>query len=514
MFHITEDNRKWWVLLAVSGCISMIFLDVTVLPVALPTIQHQLNLSELGLQWVINAYTLTLTVLLLAGGKLSDLMGLRRAFCLGLLLFTIASLCATVSFSQWWLIASRVLQGVGGALLLPSTQAILTASFPPKERGKAMGLYVSIGAFFLSMGPLLGGAFSQYLSWRYVFVINLPVAALSFWLALLCIPRFEKKKESFDFIGFFTLSIGVTALIVALMQAQSWGWKSPLILSLFAIGLLSITALVMADRKISHPLVDFRLFQDKTLSVCVSLTFCIQMLIMVTVFWAIYLQTILGYSPAQAGVLSFLGNCPVLFAAPIAGLLVDRFGPRLPIACGFSFILFAIIWFLLFPTPNTFPLLLPIMIPLGIGIPMALTPSYVTLMNRAPIHQRGMIAGTNAALRQFAATLGMALFGTLFYTTQGSHLSHFLQSHSATQYLSAHTFDGLLARAPHAVQALDALPKESALLVLEGDRLATISAFSAINLLAASLAAAGLLLGICFLNACSSQERTGSLKQE
>src|SRR3989304_9397941 len=171
--QITEQNRKWWILVAMTGCVSMIFIDITVLPVALPTMHRDLKLTELGMQWVINSYTLALTVLLLAGGRLADLLGLRRAFCFGLVIFSTASLLAGLSTAQWWLIASRVLQGFGGALLLSSTQAIITASFSPNERGKALGLYTSIGSIFFPLGPVLGGFFRQYLTWPYVFFLNL-----------------------------------------------------------------------------------------------------------------------------------------------------------------------------------------------------------------------------------------------------------------------------------------------------------------------------------------------------
>ena len=504
--QITEQNRKWWILVAMTGCVSMIFIDITVLPVALPTMHRDLKLTELGMQWVINSYTLALTVLLLAGGRLADLLGLRRAFCFGLVIFSTASLLAGLSTAQWWLIASRVLQGFGGALLLPSTQAIITASFSPNERGKALGLYVSIGSIFLALGPVLGGVFSEYLTWRYVFWINLPIAALSLALSLASVPRFESKKEPFDYFGFFTLGCGVTALVVALMQAQNWGWTSPLILTLFGLGLLLILSMIIVDRKISHPLVHFRLFKDKTLSICSLVVSLTQALIMVTVFWAIYLQTILGYSPAQAGGLTFLGNCPVLFAAPIAGYLVDIFGPRLPISLGLSLIFVSLFWFLLFPDPAIFPMLLPALIPFGFGISMIFTPSFVTIMNRSPAHLRGMVAGTNSALRQFASTLGLALFGTIFFQWHEKRFSEVLHSHTATKELSTKTFEGLISQSPQSIQAISQLPKTSAAIVLEGDKIATISAFSAINFSALIFAAAGLAIGFFLLKNASREE--------
>jgi len=166
MFKLTEHNRKWWVLIAMTSCISMIFIDISVLPVTLPTLERTLHMTPIGLQWIINAYTLALTVFVMAAGRFGDRFGHRRIFCWGLLLFSVGSMLCGASYHEWWFIASRTIQGIGAAMLVPTSSALLFTCFPAHQRGRALGLYVSIGSVFLSLGPVVGGLFTQYLTWR------------------------------------------------------------------------------------------------------------------------------------------------------------------------------------------------------------------------------------------------------------------------------------------------------------------------------------------------------------
>ncbi len=329
----------------------MIFIDITVLPVVLPTLQRQLQLHDLGLQWVLNAYTLSLAVLVLAGGKLGDMWGLKKAFCVGIFIFAGASAMCGLSDTEAWLIFSRALQGVGGAFLLPATQGIIISHFPPHQRGKALGLFVSIGAIFLALGPLIGGFLTSYLSWRYVFWINLPIASIGILLALYSIPPMQGKKQAFDYRGFFILSCAIASAVVALMQAQNWGWSSPMTITLLCIGACSLWFLFKRKHKPHASILDFELMGKKSFIASATSIFCNQFIVMAAVFWTIYFQNILGFSPSKAGVYSFLANLPVLIAAPIGGYLVDKCGPRLPVMSGFGLVFFALAWFLTFRAP-------------------------------------------------------------------------------------------------------------------------------------------------------------------
>ena len=485
---LTEENRKWWILAAMTTTISMIFIDITVLPVVLPTLQREMHISDLGLQWVINVYTLVLAVLVLAGGKLGDRWGLKKAFCSGLLSFAIASAMCGLSNTEWWLIFSRALQGIGGALLLPATQAIIVSHFPPHQRGKALGLFVSIGSIFLALGPLIGGSLTSYLSWRYVFWINLPIAAIGLLLALYAVPHIKGKKEPFDTRGFLILSVGIASFVIALMQAQDWGWSSNYTMTLFLIGIFSLLTLFRRKHKPHASILDFELMRKKSFISSSTSIFFNQLVIMVTVFWAIYFQNILGFSPSKAGVYAFMANIPVFFAAPLGGSMVDRFGPRLPVMIGFGLIFFSLSWFAAFLHHENIWLLMPTLFTFGFGVSMIFTPCFVAMMNDVPAEKRGSASGITSALRQFGSSVGLALFGTLYSTIYFGHLGKSLEGNRTTAALSPTQFEGLLSRSPEAVLAMDRLPSSDAMYVLESARSSFLDGFFWINLVGGLIA--------------------------
>lgn len=491
---ITEKNRKWWILAAMTTSISMIFIDITVLPVVLPTLQRELGIDDLGLQWILNAYTLVLAVLVLAGGRLGDILGLRKVFCFGIATFAIASAMCGLSSSSWMMILSRSLQGIGGALMLPATQGVIISHFPPRERGKAMGLFVSIGSIFLAVGPLIGGSLTSYLSWRYVFWINLPIAALGLAMTLFCVPQMPGKKEAFDFRGFLIQAIGLSCVVIALMQAQVWGWLSWLTLSLLIIGGFFLYFLFHRKDKPHASLLDFALMKRKSFYSSSSCVFLNQLVIMISVFWAIYFQNILDFSPSKAGFYSFIANIPVLFAAPLGGFLVDRFGPRRPVMIGFSMIVFSLSWFLIFMYHENIWLLMPTLLTFGFGVSMIFTPSFVAMMNEISPEKRGAASGIISALRQFSATLGLAIFGALYSSIYFKKFSQLLTANSSTANLTPEDFEGILSQSPEAMQNLHKLSSSHADYVLQSAKGAFLSAFSSINSLSALFACLGILV--------------------
>jgi len=485
--------RKWWILAAMTTSISMIFVDITVLPVVLPTLQRELSLSDLGLQWVINIYTLVLAVLVLAGGRLSDMWGLRRAFCFGTCCFALSSALCGLSTSGSWMIFSRALQGIGGAFMLPATQGIVIAHFPPHQRGKAIGLFVSFASIFLAVGPLIGGSLTSYLSWHYVFWINLPIAALGLGLTFLTVPPMPGKQEAFDYRGFLIQAAGLSCVVIALMQAQDWGWLSLSTLSLLFAGCFFLYWLFYRREKPHATFFDFSLLQKRSFSTSSLSVFLNQFIVMVTVFWAIYFQNILGFSPSRAGFFAFMANIPVLFAAPLGGFLVDRFGPRRPVMIGFTVICFSLTWFFLFLRHENAFLLFPTLITFGFGVSMIFTPSFVTMMNEVPPEKRGIASGINSALRQFSSTLGLALFGTLYASIYFGKLTTWLRANPQTATLEAHDFEGVLSESPKAMAHLKALPERDAVYVLQGAKGAFLDAFAAIDFCGAFFALIGIL---------------------
>jgi len=491
---IPEEKRKWWILAAMSASVSMVFIDITVLPVALPTMSRQLHFSELGLQWIINAYTLTLTVLVLAGGRIAQMFGLKRIFSLGICLFALSSAMCGFGYTENWLIFSRVLQGASGALMVPATQAIISQSFPIKERGKAIGIFVSIGSIFLALGPLIGGYFTEYATWRYVFWINLPIAAIGVVLTQFTVPPFPSKKSRFDFIGFFTSLAGISAIVIAIMQAQQWGWTSLLTLSLLGIGIVFLYFLIQIERSKESPLIDFNLFKIPMIVPSLTAVSLTQFILMITVFWTIFFQTISHFTPSEAGNLTFISCAPLLIAAPLAGICVDRFGPKIPVAIGFTLLCFSLIWFVFIAKDSSIHGLLPSLLCFGIGVPFVFTSSSVACLNAVPAEKRAITSGLLTLSRQFSATLGLAVFGTANMQWTNWRFTQFVKEQSSHENFDPARFDGLLSHNPNALNALQEVPPDVAAIIQESLRNASISGFYLINLAAAMIALIGLLI--------------------
>lgn len=494
MFKLNEKNRKWWVLAAMTSSISMIFIDVTVLPVALPTIQRSLDFTELGLQWIINIYTLVLATFVIAGGKLGDRVGHRQIFLLGLLLFALGSILCGFSHHEPWFILARALQGLGGALLIPTSATILFNAFPPQGRGKAMGIYVSIGSVFLALGPFIGGLCTQYLSWRFVFWLNVPIACAGYLLTLRVVAKTKGEPRPFDKIGFITSTFGISAITIAIMQSSHWGWTSPWTLGLLVLGLAAMGTLWAFDHKINHPYIPFAFFQNRLFLGAVLTVFLTQFLLMVTVFWARFFQDVYGLTPSEAGLLSFASNLPIILTAPLGGHLSDRHGPRVPIVIGFLLVIGALFAFIQIVDLMSIPLVLATIIPFGIGMPLILTPSYTTAMGSISMEKRGSASGLSNMLRQLGATLGLAAIGSAFVFVSDTHFARDLQRNLDTVHTDPAVFEGLLAKVPDALQALEKLPSESQLFVEQASLHAYIDGFIAINAIAMGTA----VVGLCF----------------
>src|SRR5262245_45799050 len=243
----------------------MIMLDNTVTNVALPSIQRDFDASLSALEWTINAYTLTFAVLLVTGGRLGDIFGRRLTFLIGVSIFAIAS--ATIGFapSDHWLIASRALQGVGAALMMPATLSIITNAFPPAERGQAIGIWAGVSAIALAIGPLVGGWLTEDVSWRAIFFLNLPVAAGAIAVTLFAAheSRDDTVDRRVDYPGIATLTVGLTALVLALVEGNAWGWGSFEIIALFALSVVAITGFVLIELRSPAPMVNFAFFRSR-----------------------------------------------------------------------------------------------------------------------------------------------------------------------------------------------------------------------------------------------------------
>ena len=324
--------RKWWMGLAMGAALGLFTLDETIVGVALDDIQRELGISEVTAHWVVNAYLLTLAAFVAAGGKLADVLGLRRVFLSGVILFGIASLVAGFADDATWLIAARAAQGVGGAVVVPVSLAMITISFPRDQQGTALGVYGALGGLGLAMGPLLGGLLTETLSWRWIFWVNpLVVAAIALVVIIAWKEPERAPSPPLDFVGLATLVLGLTGIVLGIMQGEDWGWTSPAVLGALIVGGASLAYFVRSQLRREYPLIEVGLFRDATFSSANASVFLGQLVKVASlVFFPIYLQQVLDLSPLQAGLAVMPAGVAGPAGGPGAGWATDRNGPRTP----------------------------------------------------------------------------------------------------------------------------------------------------------------------------------------
>jgi EmrB/QacA subfamily drug resistance transporter len=419
---ITDDNRKWWTLGAMCFALFMIMLDNTVVNVALPSIQRDLDASISGLEWTINGYTLSFAVLLATGGRLGDIFGRRRMFILGVVIFAVSSATAGLAQSPTDLVASRVVQGVGAALMMPATLSIVTHAFPPNERGKAMGTWAGVSGLALAIGPVVGGLLTEHVSWRAIFYLNIPVAIGAVAAALFAVreSRDTSVGKEVDVAGVAVLTVSLTALVLALVEGNAWGWGSPEIVGLLAVAAAGLAAFVAIELRVRAPMVEFHFFSDRNFvgAVVVALVISFAML-GVFFFLALYMQNILGYSPLEAGVRFLPSTLMIVTLAPIAGRMADRFGPRWLIVGGLVVIAASLYTFTGIAVDSTYGELLPGFMLLGIGIAMTMSPMTSAAMNAVPVEKAGIASGVLSMFRMVGGSLGVAVTGAIFQGAVG-----------------------------------------------------------------------------------------------
>jgi EmrB/QacA subfamily drug resistance transporter len=439
-------NMKWKGLLSIFPAIAIVFLDQTILPVALPSIQKDLQGSFIALQWCVNSYLLAISMFVLAAGKISDRVGHRRTFILGMIVFGFFSILCGLSQNLSSLIAYRFLQGVGSALIFPSQSALIAALFPANERGRASGLIVSISSVFLILGPLFGGYFAEALTWRWIFWINIPIVVIGIFTARLFLPYTLPTKQKTDYIGFLLFALFACTLVILFMESGNWGWISLRSLLCVSISALSFIFLLLREKKNPHPFLDLALFKRPifaAITISVAIT---QFIIMINVFRSIYFQTVLHYSPLQTGLITFISCLPVLFFSSIGGYLADKISPKLPIALGFCLLIFSFVWLAIFSTPSL-PLLIIGLLPFGMGIPLIFTPSYSTAMSAVAPQKLGVAFGMVSTCRTFSASFGVALIAllmTLFENRFQSEPKSFSATHLTLAILLTLAFISVL----------------------------------------------------------------------
>ena len=405
-----------WVLAASVLGSSMAFIDGSVVSVALPVLQRELGATVSSAQWVVEAYQLFLSSLVLVGGALADRFGRRRIFVIGTIVFAATSLGCGLAPGIRWLIAARALQGVGAALLVPASLAMLGAAYSEKDRGKAVGAWSALTSIAAAIGPAVGGWLVQAISWRAVFLLNLPIAAAVLGIALRRVrdSRAPAKRE-LDVLGAVVVTVGLALLVFGLIETPTAGIASPRAWAPMAAGAVALGAFLLVERRAAAPMVPLGLFRSSTFASVNLLTLLLYAALAAMFFFLPFvLIQARGYSPAASGASVLPLVIVVAALSRRAGALADRIGPRLPLTVGplvvgAGFLLIA----LLPPDASYAASLLPGLLVVGLGIGIAVAPLTTTVLNSVDRNDQGTASGINNAIARLAALLAVAGFGIL-----------------------------------------------------------------------------------------------------
>lgn len=483
--------KKWIQLLCMMPAGGLIFLDSTILPVALPTIQEQMDASNIALQWCVDAYLLAMTIFVLLGGKLADRIGPKNSYLVGMSLFTLASLFCGMSPNILFLILARGGQGIGAALLFPSLISLITKIFSSEERGRAMGVNASVCSLFLVLGPLIGGYLTQMVTWGWIFYVNVPVGLIGLFLVWKKIPSFAPALSGpIDTIGFCYSLLGATSLVTFFLAWQHFEGPSFVLGSLILFAIFAFFLLWKREKSVATPLLALSLFRIapyRSASLSISYT---QFLLMITVYWTIYCQQVLELSPIETGQWILCSALPVLFIAPIAGWASDKISPKVPLVFGFFCLIFAALWLAFFRTGDFFHFL-PGLAAFGIGIPAILTPSFSSAVNSVPPRKMGIAAGQLSMLRFLGGSMGVAVLGMLLnWRTEVA-----LHSALSREGLSTEAYGGI---SLYGAKALEALPSSLQSTLSELLKEARVEGFFEVHLFLASLSL--FVFGLVFIS--------------
>jgi EmrB/QacA subfamily drug resistance transporter len=430
-------RTRWWALTAVSLATLMCYLDNNVVNVALPTIEHSLHLSVSGLEWIVSSYLLVLGGLLLVGGRVADVFGRRRIFLTGLVIFTLSSLAAGLAGSADVLIAARAVQGLGAALVMPASLAIIAAAFTDaRERTTAIGIWGAVSALGLALGPVIGGLVSQHLHWGWIFLINVPLGVITAAIAFPFIAESRGRTEAetavgtarstaalLDIPGLVSSALALFALTYALIEGQDKGWTSPLITGAFAIAAVGAVIFVAIEARSSHPMVPLPIFRSAVFSGGLGTMMIWSFGVLgIYFFTSLYLQSILGFSPTKAG----LAFVPMALCLAVAAMLSPRvtavIGGHRTVALGMAIMTVGLVLFAGLGAGATFTGLLPGFVLFGLGAGLMNVPLTNAILDGAPAEQSGIASALLNASREIAGLLGVTVVGAVLRSREGSAL--------------------------------------------------------------------------------------------
>jgi EmrB/QacA subfamily drug resistance transporter len=409
-------ERKWRALLIVCVAIFMLLLDITIVNVALPSIQRDLHTSFTDLQWVVDAYALLLATSVLNAGNLGDWLGRKRVFIAGVGLFTLASALCGSATTPLFLNLARGLQGIGGAVMFAVSLAILSQEFHGRERGTAFGIWGATIGLAVAIGPLAGGVLTEYAGWRWIFFVNVPIGIACIFGAMVYLHESRDDQHvGFDLWGFAFLTAGLFALVLALLRGESWGWSSGKTIGLFVAAAVLLPAFFLSQLRLATPTLDVRLFRNPTFTAAQVIAFTISSgMFAQFLYLTLYLQNGLKLSPLQTG-LRFLPLSLLAFvAAPISGRLSARIPIRFLFGIGMSLVGASLVLMHGVTHSSHWTHLLPGFIVGGIGIGLVNAPLAVTAVGVVEPRRAGMASGTNNTFRQIGIATGVAALGAIY----------------------------------------------------------------------------------------------------
>jgi EmrB/QacA subfamily drug resistance transporter len=441
----TFVDRKWWTLIAVCFGTFMLLLDITVVNVALPDIQAALHSTFADLQWVIDAYSLTLAAFLLTAGVLGDMYGRRGMFAVGLVLFSLASLACGIAATPMVLNLSRGAQGVGGAIMFATSLALIAQAFSGKERGTAIGIYGAVVGGAVAIGPLVGGAITSGIGWRWIFFLNIPIGVVALIITLTKVDNAKiPSARRIDWLGFFTFSASLFMLVFALVQGNAKGWGSHYIVSLLIGSAVLMAVFLVGEWRQKDPMLDLAIFKRPAMVGVALGSFTISVSIFAMfLYLTLYVQVILGYSAFQAG-LRFLPLTLLAFlVAPISGKLTVKIQSRYLMSLGLALVAVGCQFMTHVSATSTWLVLLPGFLVCGAGIGITNPVLASGSVSVVPPERTGMSTGTASTFRQLGIATGIAGLGAIFVHQIKSEVIHYLHASASGQAILAHGGQGL-----------------------------------------------------------------------
>jgi EmrB/QacA subfamily drug resistance transporter len=429
---MTSESRKWFALAIICVGQFIVVLDVSIVNVALPSIERGLHFSQQNLLWILSAYALIFGGFLMLGGRLADKLGRRRVFVAGVVLFSVASLFCGLATSSGWLVTARAVQGLGAAILSPAALSILMVTFKEgRERNRALSIWGAIAGAGGAVGALLGGILTQEVGWRWIFYVNVPIGSLVVVAAIfiLASSRSEAEARGFDIPGAIVLTTGLVLMVFALVKSTSWGWASSKTLGCFAVAIILIAAFILIERRTESPLVPLSIFGNRSLSASnlVSLALGASVFSMFY-FLSLYMQQVLGYSPLRTGVAFLVIAIGIVIAAGAAQPLVARFGIRSVMTVGMLMVCGGLIYFTQISPNGTFVGdLLPGFTISGVGLGLAFVPVTIGAVSRVAADQAGVASGLVTTTQQIGGAFGIAVPSTVAISVT----SRFASSHGS-----------------------------------------------------------------------------------